>query len=108
MTGVGSLTSDRSIMEQIGEPDHKGYLRKRGDRYSTWKSRFFVLKGPHLYWLKSGSVSVRVASYSVTLAVFTFNASHFRRRPRSKDISILLAIGLLRMRTLILGDTGSS
>jgi len=59
-TGGGSLKSDRSILEQIGVPDHKGWMRKRGDRYNTWTSRYFVLKGPHLYWLKSSNASVRV------------------------------------------------
>lgn len=56
-TGGGSLKSDRSILEQIGVPDHKGWMRKRGDRYNTWTSRYFVLKGPHLYWLKSSNPS---------------------------------------------------
>ena len=70
-TGVGSLRSDRSILEQIGEPDHKGWLRKRGDRYNTWKPRYFVLKGPHLYWLKSGNASVCIAPIWVTLEVFS-------------------------------------
>lgn len=50
-------------------------MRKRGDRYNTWTSRYFVLKGPHLYWLKSGNPSVRVASYWITLVVFTLNVS---------------------------------
>ncbi len=59
--GNGSLKSDQSILEQIGEPDHQGWMRKRGERYNTWKSRYFVLKGPHLYWLKSGNASVRIA-----------------------------------------------
>jgi hypothetical protein len=68
-TRGGSVKSDRNILEQIGEPDHKGWLRKRGDRYNAWKSRFFVLKGPHLYWLKSGNASVRIALRWVTLAV---------------------------------------
>jgi hypothetical protein len=95
-------------MEQIGEPDHKGWMRKRGDRYNNWKSRYFVLKGPHLYWLKSANPSVRVALYWVPPVVFTLNAFDSRRRPRSKDISTLLAIGLLRMRTSILGNMGSS
>ena len=107
-TGAGSLKSDRSIMEQIGVPDHKGWMRKRGERYNTWTSRYFVLKGPHLYWLKSSNPSVRVASYWVTLVVFTFYVSDFCRRPRSKDTSILLAFVLSRMRTLILGNMGSS
>jgi hypothetical protein len=36
-------------------------MRKRGENYNTWKNRYFVLKGPHLYWLKSSNASVRDA-----------------------------------------------
>jgi hypothetical protein len=57
-----SFKSGQSILEQIGQPDHKGWMRKRGEHYNTWKTRYFVLKGPHLYWLKSNNASVRVAS----------------------------------------------
>lgn len=28
-------------------------MRKKGDRYGTWKMRFFVLKGSHLYYMKN-------------------------------------------------------
>lgn len=44
-----------SILEQIGEADHKGWMRKKGDRYNTWKLRYFVLRGPDLYCLRSNS-----------------------------------------------------
>lgn len=57
---TGSFKSGQSILEQIGQPDHKGWMRKKGERYNTWKSRYFVLKGPHLYWLRSNNASVRV------------------------------------------------
>lgn len=39
--------------QRIGEPDYAGYLRKRGERYNTWKERYLILKGIHLYILKS-------------------------------------------------------
>lgn len=42
-----------SALRTIGTPDRTGYLKKRGERYNTWKTRFFVLKGSHLYYLKS-------------------------------------------------------
>jgi|SRR6267154_5471312 len=58
---TGSFKSGQSILEQIGQPDHKGWMRKKGERYNTWKTRYFVLKGPHLYWLRSNNTSVRVA-----------------------------------------------
>ncbi|KAJ3556322.1 hypothetical protein NM688_g2090 [Phlebia brevispora] len=47
----------RSILEQIGTPDHNGWMRKKSDHYSSWKLRYFVLKGPHLYCLKSNDRS---------------------------------------------------
>lgn len=58
--GAGpNLKAGQSILEQIGTPDHNGWMRKKGDRYNAWKLRYFVLKGPHLYWLRSNSKSVR-------------------------------------------------
>ncbi|KAG8929999.1 polar growth protein [Tulasnella sp. 418] len=42
-----------TALEQIGEPDYQGWMRKRGDRYNTWKLRYFALKGPHLYYMKN-------------------------------------------------------
>jgi hypothetical protein len=53
-----TLKAGQSILQQIGAPDHNGWLRKKGDRYNTWKNRYFVLKGPHLYWLRSNSTTV--------------------------------------------------
>ena len=70
-TGAGTLKSDRSILEQIGKSDHEGWLRKRGDRYNTWKLRYFVLKGLHLYWFKSSNPSVRTPPSWVTLGLFS-------------------------------------
>lgn len=54
----GKLKSGQNILAQIGKPDHSGWVRKKGEHYNSWKSRYFVLKGPHLYWLKSDSQSV--------------------------------------------------
>ena len=66
---TGSFRSGQSILAQIGQPDHKGWMRKRGENYNTWKNRYFVLKGPHLYWLKSDNASVRVTS--VTRVIYS-------------------------------------
>jgi hypothetical protein len=54
----GAIKQGRNIFEQIGEPDHVGWMRKRGDRYNAWKLRYFVLKGPHMYILRSDSKAV--------------------------------------------------
>ncbi|KAG5716742.1 Protein pob1 [Termitomyces sp. T112] len=71
---VGSLKQGMSILEQIGEADHKGWMRKKGDRYNTWKMRYFVLKGPDLYCLRSNSPAetkikgyVNILGYKVTV-----------------------------------------
>lgn len=47
-----------NIFDRIGEPDHTGWMRKRGNRINSWKRRYFILKGPHLYFLKSDNKSV--------------------------------------------------
>lgn len=48
-----------SILEQVGEPDHVGWMRKKGVRYNSWKNRYCVLKGEHLYILRSAEKKVR-------------------------------------------------
>ena len=55
--GPSALKPGRSIVEQIGQPDHVGWMRKKGD-YNSWKLRFFIIKGPHLYILRSYSKAV--------------------------------------------------
>ncbi|KAL4256745.1 Polar growth protein [Pleurotus pulmonarius] len=70
----GSLKQGQSILEQIGDPDHNGWMRKKSDRYKTWKTRYFVLKGPHLYCLRSNSRAetkikgyINIVGYKVTV-----------------------------------------
>ncbi|KAG9101848.1 polar growth protein [Ceratobasidium sp. 370] len=48
-----NLKPGERAVDQIGEPDYSGWMRKKGDRYNSWKLRYFVLKGPHLYYLRS-------------------------------------------------------
>ncbi|KAF8194933.1 hypothetical protein BJ912DRAFT_1085595 [Pholiota molesta] len=48
----GPIQQGLNILGQIGEPDHAGWMRKKGDRYNSWKLRYFALKGPHLYCLR--------------------------------------------------------
>lgn len=61
---TGTIKQGQSILDQIGEPDHAGWMRKRGLRYNSWKARYFVLQGPHLYCLRSSNKAVRI-SYEV-------------------------------------------
>ncbi|WVF67433.1 hypothetical protein IAT40_002189 [Kwoniella sp. CBS 6097] len=49
----GTNAGSAAAIKQIGTPDHSGYLKKKGERYGNWKQRFFVLKGSHLYYMKS-------------------------------------------------------
>ncbi|CAG8446466.1 11175_t:CDS:10 [Scutellospora calospora] len=44
---------DVEVLKSIGEPDYEGWLKKQGDKYKTWKSRYFILKGADLYYLKN-------------------------------------------------------
>ncbi|GAA5891794.1 hypothetical protein JCM5296_001863 [Sporobolomyces johnsonii] len=48
-----AVVKDGNLMDKIGRPDHSGWMRKKGEKYNTWKQRFFVLKGIYLYYLKS-------------------------------------------------------
>ena len=47
-----SAPGSAAALRQIGTPDHSGFMKKKGERIG-WKTRFFVLKGAHLYYLKS-------------------------------------------------------
>lgn len=47
-----------NLLEKIGKPDHSGWLMKKGEKYNSWKQRYFVLKGVHLYYLKSETVRI--------------------------------------------------
>jgi hypothetical protein len=60
---VTPLKAGQSILDQIGESDFSGWMNKRGDRYNSWKQRYVVLKGPHLYWFRSSSKTVRIDPY---------------------------------------------
>jgi hypothetical protein len=57
----GLFNRGANIMDRIGEPDHTGWMRKRGERFNSWKNRYFILKGPHLYFLRSNNKSVSCA-----------------------------------------------
>jgi hypothetical protein len=52
-------TATAAALKQIGTPDRAGYMKKKGERYGTWKTRYFVLKGSHLYYMRNEHVSIR-------------------------------------------------
>ncbi|KAJ6609390.1 hypothetical protein B0H10DRAFT_2064750 [Mycena sp. CBHHK59/15] len=61
---ASKLKPGQSILEQIGEPDHVGWMRKKGDRYNSWKLRYFVLKGPDFYCLRSSNkAEIKIKGY---------------------------------------------
>ena len=79
------LVQGRSVLEQIGTPDFNGWLMKKGEHYNTWKSRYCVLKGHNLYWMRSNNATVRLSG------LFAQSEANFHfRRLRSRDISTLL------------------
>ncbi|KZP00305.1 hypothetical protein CALVIDRAFT_595672 [Calocera viscosa TUFC12733] len=75
VNGNGTATepiteNTENALEKIGKPDHQGWMRKKGERYSSWKNRYFVLKGQHLYYLRSQTESkikgyINVSGYKV-------------------------------------------
>lgn len=48
--------TEGNLLEKIGKPDYSGWMMKKGEKYNSWKQRFFVLKGIHLYYLKAENV----------------------------------------------------
>lgn len=54
-TQVAVVESGGNLLEKIGSADYSGWMSKRGEKFG-WKMRFFVLKGVHLYYLKTESV----------------------------------------------------
>jgi hypothetical protein len=60
-----TLMPGKNIIDQIGIPDHQGWMRKKGDHYNAWKVRYFVIKGPHLYILRSDDKTVGVTAYLI-------------------------------------------
>jgi hypothetical protein len=102
-----NIRPGRSVVEQIGYPDREGWMRKKGERYNTWKLRYFVLKGPHLYYLRSQAVSkFRFSSRPNDL----INPYVFNRRQKSRVTSILKATASWQTKTQIpdVTDLGSS
>ena len=108
--GVGGgekLKAGQSILQQIGAPDYNGWMRKKGEHYNVWKSRYFVLKGPHLYYLKSNSKTVRQDFLLRLLTVRLWYTDVFHRKRRSRVTSTSLATRSSQMRMPIPVDTVS-
>lgn len=88
-----SGANEGSALSQIGRPDYAGYMKKKGERYNTWKSRYFVLKGSHLYYMKSPQEDkvkghIDLAGYKVFAdpnggSGFGFQITHDREKAHS-------------------------
>ncbi|KAI5476458.1 hypothetical protein MNV49_007705 [Pseudohyphozyma bogoriensis] len=55
MAAKTEAVTSGNLLDKIGTPDYSGWMQKKGEKYNTWKQRFFILKGIHLYYLKSES-----------------------------------------------------
>ncbi|KAF9306896.1 polar growth protein [Mortierella antarctica] len=53
MNGKADPNDKIVSLDLIGKPDYAGWLKKKGDTYRTWKSRWFMLKGVTLYYMNS-------------------------------------------------------
>ncbi|KAI9491726.1 hypothetical protein BDB00DRAFT_912561 [Zychaea mexicana] len=72
-------------------PDMEGWLNKQGDKYKTWNKRWFVLKGPNLFYFKSpkdvrmkGIINLRgyriICDETIYSGKYCFKAQHERER----------------------------
>jgi hypothetical protein len=52
----GPLSEEAS--KSLETPDYSGWLKKQGDKYKTWKSRYCILKGVYLYYFKNDKVNL--------------------------------------------------
>ncbi|KAI8379361.1 uncharacterized protein BYT42DRAFT_532078 [Radiomyces spectabilis] len=94
---VASRASADYVAQRMGfsdgsvTPDMEGWLHKRSDKYKTWNKRWFVLKGPNLFYFKSpkdvrmkGIINLRgykiVADESIYPGKYCFKVQHERER----------------------------
>ncbi len=50
--GVGNVAASGPVMSRIQPVDLEGWIKKKGERYNTWKPRYLALKGPDLVILR--------------------------------------------------------
>ena len=50
--GGGHAAADGPVMARIQPVDLEGWIKKKGERYNTWKPRYLALKGPDLVILR--------------------------------------------------------
>ena len=76
-----SPSLDSPLPFEAGSVLHEGYLRKRGQKYHTWKRRYFVLTDPGMFWIyknkdaKENSTKGWIGSLSVSHVDAAINPS---------------------------------
>ncbi|KAG0167078.1 polar growth protein [Apophysomyces sp. BC1034] len=86
-----SISQRASFADSNVTPDMEGWLHKQSDKYKTWNKRWFVLKGPNLFYFKSpkdvrmkGIINLRgyriVSDESIYAGKYCFKAQHERER----------------------------
>ena len=86
------IQQGRTILTQIGEPDHIGWMHKKRDGGNSWKPHYFVLKGQRLFWLKSDSNMdahlegfIDIVGYKVTMDETLYPGRYGFRIDRDQD-----------------------
>jgi hypothetical protein len=89
---VDAPSPQRYPLPEPGQlPEKEGWLHKQSDKYKTWNRRWFVLKGPNLFYFKSprdvrmkGIINLRGYKISVDEDInpgkYCFKAVHERER----------------------------
>lgn len=94
MDGKSSIAvqQGQTILTQIGEPDHIGWMHKKRDGGNSWKPHYFVLKGQRLFWLKSDSNMnthlegfIDIVGYKVTMDETLYPGRYGFRIDRDQD-----------------------
>jgi hypothetical protein len=89
---VDAPSGQRFPLPEPGQvPEKEGWLHKQSDKYKTWNRRWFVLKGPNLFYFKSprdvrmkGIINLRGYKVSIDEDInpgkYCFKAKHERER----------------------------
>lgn len=87
-----SVDTQRFPLPEPGQlPEKEGWLHKQSDKYKTWNRRWFVLKGPNLFYFKNprdvrmkGIINLRGYKISIDEDIspgkYCFKAKHERER----------------------------
>lgn len=100
---VDGASSEGAVMARIRPVDQEGWMRKKGERYNTWKPRYLALKGSDLVLLRDpsaakikGYVSMKgykvIADENTNPGKYGFKILHEREKPHyfSSDDAIVV------------------